>query len=118
MMTRVARGAHLVLQSRTRVFNGEWEATFREWYPGFRASSPQMATSPPGVKSSRGERVSFATRGLENVPSPARWSRYNGQHIDCRSLHRLWARPQPCTDDTALAHTRGGPVTATTQRRE
>jgi hypothetical protein len=33
-----------VLQIRTRVFNGEWEATFREWYPGCRASSPQMAT--------------------------------------------------------------------------
>ena len=31
------RGAHLLLQIRTRVLNGEWEATFRQWYPGFRA---------------------------------------------------------------------------------
>ena len=31
------RGAHLLLQIRTRVLNGEWEATFRTWYPGFRA---------------------------------------------------------------------------------
>jgi len=30
------RGAHLLLQIRTRVLNGEWEATFRQWYPGFR----------------------------------------------------------------------------------
>jgi hypothetical protein len=25
------RGAHLLMQIRTRVFNGEWETTFREW---------------------------------------------------------------------------------------
>jgi hypothetical protein len=31
------RGAHLLLQIRTRVLNGDWEATFRTWYPGFRA---------------------------------------------------------------------------------
>ena len=30
------RGAHLLLQIRTRVLNGEWEETFRQWYPGFR----------------------------------------------------------------------------------
>jgi hypothetical protein len=32
------RGAHLLLQIRTCVLNGDWEATFREWYPWFRAS--------------------------------------------------------------------------------
>ena len=31
------RGAHLLLHILTRVLNGEWEATFRQWYPGFRA---------------------------------------------------------------------------------
>jgi hypothetical protein len=36
-MRRSQRGAHLLLQIRTRVLNGEWEATFRQWYPGFRA---------------------------------------------------------------------------------
>ena len=30
------RGDHLLLQIRTRVLNGEWEDTFRRWYPGFR----------------------------------------------------------------------------------
>ena len=30
------RGAHLLLQIRTRVLNEEWEDTFRRWYPGFR----------------------------------------------------------------------------------
>lgn len=30
------RGAHLLLQVRTRVLNEEWEAQFRTWYPGFR----------------------------------------------------------------------------------
>jgi len=29
-------GAHLLLQTRTKVLNGELEQTFREWYPGFR----------------------------------------------------------------------------------
>jgi hypothetical protein len=37
------RGAHLLLQIRTRVLNGEWEDTFREWYPGFRASPQPVA---------------------------------------------------------------------------
>src|SRR5712691_5057047 len=31
------RGAHLLLQIRTRVLNNEWEDAFRRWYPGFRA---------------------------------------------------------------------------------
>ena len=30
------RGAHLLLQIRTRVLNEEWEHTFQRWYPGFR----------------------------------------------------------------------------------
>jgi hypothetical protein len=30
------KGAHLLLQMRTRVLNGELEKTFREWHPGFR----------------------------------------------------------------------------------
>jgi hypothetical protein len=34
------RGAHLLLQIRTRVLNDEWEATFRTWYPSFRSHTP------------------------------------------------------------------------------
>jgi hypothetical protein len=30
------RGAHVLLQIRTRVLNEEWENTFRSWYPAFR----------------------------------------------------------------------------------
>jgi hypothetical protein len=30
------QGAHLLLQVRTQVLNGDWEDTFRSWYPGFR----------------------------------------------------------------------------------
>jgi len=30
------RGAHLLLQIRTRVLDEEWENTFRCWYPDFR----------------------------------------------------------------------------------
>ena len=30
------RGAHLLLQIRTRVLNEEWEGIFRRWYPAFR----------------------------------------------------------------------------------
>ena len=36
------RGAHLLLQIRTRVLNGEWEETFRRWYPEFRQKSEQQ----------------------------------------------------------------------------
>ena len=42
-MAWTPRGAHLLLQNRTRVLNGDWEATFREWYPGFRAAPQPMA---------------------------------------------------------------------------
>ena len=31
-------GAHLLLQTRTRVLNGELDSRFRQWYPGFRLS--------------------------------------------------------------------------------
>ena len=30
------KGAHLLLQTRTKVLNGELAQTFREWHPGFR----------------------------------------------------------------------------------
>ena len=42
-MACTPRGAHLLLQIRTRVLNGDWEATFREWYPGFRATPQPVA---------------------------------------------------------------------------
>jgi hypothetical protein len=42
-MAWTPRGAHLLLQIRTRVFNGDWEATFREGYTGFRTAPQQMA---------------------------------------------------------------------------
>ena len=35
-MGRSPRGAHLLLQIRTRVLDQEWENTFRRWYPAFR----------------------------------------------------------------------------------
>lgn len=37
------RGAHLLLQIRTRVLNGDWEDVFRGWYPGFRCRAPAAA---------------------------------------------------------------------------
>ncbi len=35
------KGAHLLLQMRTQVLNGELEQTFRDWYPGFRAANDE-----------------------------------------------------------------------------
>jgi hypothetical protein len=37
------RGAHLLLQIRTRVLNEEWEETFRCWYPGFRPQTEEQS---------------------------------------------------------------------------
>ncbi|MGY2897046.1 hypothetical protein ACVWZX_005092 [Deinococcus sp. UYEF24] len=34
-----ARGAHLLLQIRTRVLNNELENLFRQWYPAFRKAA-------------------------------------------------------------------------------
>ena len=39
-MAWTERGAHLLLQTRTRVLNGELEETFRRWYPQFRPELP------------------------------------------------------------------------------
>lgn len=36
------KGAHLLLQMRTRVLNDELEQTFREWYPCFRVEHNEM----------------------------------------------------------------------------
>ncbi len=33
------RGAHLLLQTRTKVLNNELDAVFRRWYPQFRAQA-------------------------------------------------------------------------------
>ena len=33
------RGAHLLLQTRTKVLNNELEGVFRRWYPQFRAQA-------------------------------------------------------------------------------
>jgi hypothetical protein len=41
------RGAHLLLQTRTRVLNGELEETLRRWYPKFR---PEMEVMPVALK--------------------------------------------------------------------
>lgn len=37
------RGAHLLLQTRTRVLNTDLENTFREWYPHFRPQEQKIA---------------------------------------------------------------------------
>jgi len=37
------RGAHRLLQTRTRVLNGALEATFRDWYPTFRPEAADHA---------------------------------------------------------------------------
>jgi len=37
-------GAHLLLQTRTKVLNGELDEVFRRWYPRFR---PQPQTNIP-----------------------------------------------------------------------
>ena len=40
-MQGTLRGAHLLLQTRTKVLNHELDEVFRRWYPKFRLQ-PQM----------------------------------------------------------------------------
>jgi hypothetical protein len=59
------RGAHLLLQTRTKVLNEELEDTFRQWYPAFRPTllpraakfiapfAPGNLRSPPGAPTPR-----------------------------------------------------------------
>ena len=37
------RGAHLLLQARTKVLNDELEDVFRRWYPQFRTEEKSAA---------------------------------------------------------------------------
>jgi hypothetical protein len=39
------RGAHFLLQVRTRVLNEEWEDVFRRWYPDFRQQQSMKAAA-------------------------------------------------------------------------
>lgn len=39
------RGAHLLLQTRTQVLDGELETTFKSWYPRFRPGSAEDPAS-------------------------------------------------------------------------
>ena len=47
------RGAHLLLQIRTRVLDEEWENTFRRWYPDCRRQGQaKKVACPPGISRS------------------------------------------------------------------
>jgi hypothetical protein len=41
------KGAHLLLQTRTKVLNNALEDVFRRWFPGFR---PKAQTTSPEQK--------------------------------------------------------------------
>jgi len=41
------KGAHLLLQTRTKVLHNEWEDLFRRWFPRFR---PKAQTTSPEQK--------------------------------------------------------------------
>ena len=51
------RGAHLLLQVRTRVLNEEWENTFRRWYSAFGTEpKPRPTKRPESPRISRSRR--------------------------------------------------------------
>ena len=56
------RGAHLLLQVRTRALNEELREKFDEWYPGFNAESEGQARAAVG---------SSAGSALRRNPFPA-----------------------------------------------
>jgi hypothetical protein len=73
------RGAHVLLQIRTRVLHGAWEATFRPWSPGFRAHTTPVvacgAIRAPPVGIALCGMVSIAIRQYETQP-PSHLSRF------------------------------------------
>jgi hypothetical protein len=46
------RGAHLLLQTRTRVLNDDLEGTFRNWYPHFRPQKEKVIDCAPASHAS------------------------------------------------------------------
>jgi hypothetical protein len=66
-MNWTLRGAHLLLQTRTKVLNNELEDVFRRWYPQFRRTSRLI---PDFVLHSRGfDRIHDATNAQSCRPS-------------------------------------------------
>ena len=71
------RGAHLLLQIRTRVLNEDLAGDFRRWYPAFmpmsepqdlaRMNSHGLSRSPARRTSSRKNNLSSSTRDGEPV---------------------------------------------------
>jgi len=45
-MQWTSEGAHLLLQVRTQMLNGDWDDTFRTWYPHFRTLQTPGSAPP------------------------------------------------------------------------
>jgi hypothetical protein len=102
-MAWTPRGANLLLPIRTRVLNGDWEATFREWYPGFRTAPQPMAACPPSSK-----------RSPTCRPSISGWPPAGGRNGPLsRSRTQSWSVPSICSSVTNPIGS-WGPITSMT----
>ena len=62
-MGRSQRATHLLLETRTRVLDEEWENTFRRWYPDFRPQGEaNKAASPAKISLSPGSSAGAVSR--------------------------------------------------------
>ena len=79
------RGAHLLLQTRTKVLNGDLEGTFRRWYPAFRSKTEAKAAGPGcprnftlSIRGHERKVILAEAVGIVKIPSPVLMPRPNG----------------------------------------
>jgi hypothetical protein len=66
------RGAHLLLQTRTRTLDGTLRSLFEEWYPGLANENAADAAQPEEHKNPRDPDALLRRRSLFAVAEPAR----------------------------------------------
>jgi hypothetical protein len=88
-MPRRERGAHLLLPTRTKVLNGELDATFRRWYPRFR---PEMPVLPAALRTNACLPVFGALQMSPASKLPALQFRECAAREHVLVLMRLWRR--------------------------
>jgi len=82
------RGAHLLLQIRTRVLNEEWENTFRRWYSAFRPRvDAEVNTRPKHPDSSASQ---LARSGSFRLI--LRWNQSPPSGSSCIGRESRWTR--------------------------
>src|SRR5260221_11829263 len=75
------RGAHLLLQTRTKVLHGDLAETFRGWYPAFRHDAEGLAACPACPRKFTLSKLALRRNSRFFVFCHIRKARFPGAHV-------------------------------------